>query len=77
MFLGREALEDHSQLPKKAALGRLQAFRMYGGIGMSASSLHRESTDWKNTTHYNIVQVRKEAFLYTHTLVLLRIWIAP
>ena len=28
-----------------AALGRLQAFRMYGGIGMSVSSLHRESTD--------------------------------
>ena len=28
-----------------AALGRLLAFRMYGGIGMSASSLHRESTD--------------------------------
>ena len=28
-----------------AELGRLQAFRMYGGIGMSASSLHRESTD--------------------------------
>ena len=28
-----------------AALGRLQAYRMYGGIGMSASSLHRESTD--------------------------------
>ena len=27
------------------ALGRLQAFRMYGGIGMSVSSLHRESTD--------------------------------
>ena len=48
MFLGREALEDHSQLLKRltnAALGRLQAFRMYGGIGMSASSLHRESTD--------------------------------
>ena len=30
---------------KRLALGRLQAFRMYGGIGMSASSLHRESTD--------------------------------
>ena len=49
MFLGRETLENHSQLPKKAnkinaALRRLQAFRMYGGIGMSASSLHREST---------------------------------
>ena len=28
-----------------AELGWLQAFRMYGGIGMSASSLHRESTD--------------------------------
>ena len=39
---------DQSQIPKKltnAAFGRLQAFRMYGGIGMSASSLHRESTD--------------------------------
>ena len=33
-------LNSHS-----VALGRLQAFRMYGGIGMSASSLHRESTD--------------------------------
>ena len=28
-----------------AALGWLLAFCMYGGIGMSASSLHRESTD--------------------------------
>ena len=30
-----------------AVLGWFQAFRtcMYGGIGMSASSLHRESTD--------------------------------
>ena len=48
MFLGRETLEDHSQLPKKAnkcSVWGLQAFRMYGGIGMSASSLHRESTD--------------------------------
>ena len=48
MFLGREALEEHSQLLKRltnTALARLQAFRMYGGIGMSASSLHRESTD--------------------------------
>ena len=46
MFLGRETLEDHSQLPKKAKRwGWLQAFCMYGGIGMSASSLHRESTD--------------------------------
>ena len=48
MFLGREALEDHSQLPKKAykcSVGAVIAFRMYGGIGMSASSLHRESID--------------------------------
>ena len=28
-----------------AALGRVQAFRMCGSIGMSTSSLHRESTD--------------------------------
>ena len=38
-----------------AAFGWLQAFRMYGGIGMSASSLHRESTDslislWDSST---------------------------
>ena len=48
VFLGRETLEDHSQLLKKlinAGLGRLLAFRIYGGIGMSASSLHRESID--------------------------------
>ena len=49
MFLGKETLEAHSQLPKKAyisaAFGRLQAFRMYGGLSMSAPSLHRESTD--------------------------------
>ena len=46
MFLGREALEDHIQLPKKAnrcSVGAVAS--MYGGIGMSASSLHRESTD--------------------------------
>ena len=40
MFLGRETLEDHSQLPKNAVLGRLQAFCKYGGIGMSTSSQH-------------------------------------
>ena len=28
-----------------AAFGRLQAFRIYGNIGMSAPSLHRESTN--------------------------------
>ena len=28
-----------------AVFGRLQAFYMYGGLGMSAPSLHRESTD--------------------------------
>ena len=48
MFLGREALEDHSQIPKKAnkcSVGAVISFRMHGGIRMSASSLHRESTD--------------------------------
>ena len=45
-------MEKHSRITvsylkrlTNAAFGRLQAFRMYGGIGMSASSLHRESTD--------------------------------
>ena len=62
--LGREILEDHSQLPKKANKcsvgggggggGRgVQAFPMYGGICMSASSLHRESTDSLILTLYN------------------------
>ena len=39
---------DHSQIPTRltnAAFGRLQAFCMYGGIGMSTPSLHGESTD--------------------------------
>ena len=30
---------------KSSRLGRVQAFSMYGGLGMSAPSLHRESTD--------------------------------
>ena len=30
---------------KSSRLGRAQAFPMYGGLGMSAPSLHRESTD--------------------------------
>ena len=46
--LGRETLQDHSQLPKKAnkcSVGAVVSFsHMYGGIymyiGMSASSLH-------------------------------------
>ena len=45
MFLGREALKDHSQLPKKANKCSVGAVISYGGIDMFASSLHRESTD--------------------------------
>ena len=30
---------------KASRLGRVQAFPMYGGLGMSGPSLHRESTD--------------------------------
>ena len=30
---------------KSSRLGRVQAFPMYGGLGMSAPSLHRVSTD--------------------------------
>ena len=30
---------------KSSRLGRVQDFPMYGGLGMSAPSLHRESTD--------------------------------
>ena len=30
---------------KSSRLGRVQAFPMYGGLGMSAPSLYRESTD--------------------------------
>ena len=43
-----------------AVLGRLQAFRMYGGIGMSASSLHRESTDSLIITQYSKLNVITE-----------------
>ena len=30
---------------QSSRLGRVQAFPMYGGLGMSVPSLHRESTD--------------------------------
>ena len=30
---------------KSSRLGHVQAFSMYGGLGMSVPSLHRESTD--------------------------------
>ena len=35
----------HLKRLKSSRLGRVQAFPMYGGLGMSAPSLHRESTD--------------------------------
>ena len=37
-----------------ATFGRLQAFLLYGGLGISTSSLHRESTD--SLIHYTIAQ---------------------
>ena len=42
-----------------AVLGRLQAFLMYGGIGMSALSLHRESTDTLINAHVKTFGVEK------------------
>ena len=33
------------RLTNPQALGRMQAFSMYGGLGISAPSLRRESTD--------------------------------
>ena len=58
MFLGRKTLENHYlKRLTNAAFGRLQAFRMYGGMGMSASSLHRESTD-------SLILGNKRPFLY-------------
>ena len=46
MLLDIELLEHNDYLPKKASMfGSVQAFPMYGGLGMSTPSLHRESTD--------------------------------
>ena len=47
MFLGIETLQEHRQIhvPYNPAFKGLQAFRMYGGIGMPEPYLHRESTD--------------------------------
>ena len=39
----------HLKRLKSSRLRRVQAFPMYGGLGMSASSLHRESTDSLDT----------------------------
>ena len=46
MLLDKELLEHNDYLSKKASMfGSVQAFPMYGGLGMSTPSLHRESTD--------------------------------
>ena len=45
MLLGTETLEDHCEIRKKIR-SVWEAFHLYGGKGVSASSLHRESTDF-------------------------------
>ena len=45
----------HLKRLKSSRLGRVQAFPMYGGLGMSAPSLHRESTDSLIPFHLAIV----------------------
>ena len=42
---------------KSSRLGRVQAFPMYGGLGMSAPSLHRESTDSLMVVYMNILMM--------------------
>ena len=45
MLLDIELLEHNDYLPKKDSMfGSVLAFPMYGGLGMSTPSLHREST---------------------------------
>ena len=67
---------DHSQIPKKAykcSVWAVEAFRMYGGIGMSASSLHRESTDSLIQCIYIYVHVHVYAMfviMYIHVQIL-------
>ena len=48
MSLGRESLANHDHTPKRlksSKFVRVKAFPMHGGMGVSAPSLHRESTD--------------------------------
>ena len=45
MSLGTESLVNHDHIPKTSKFVRVKAFPMYGGLGMSAPSLHRQSTD--------------------------------
>ena len=41
-----ELVEHNDYLPKKASVfGSVQAFPIYGGLGMSTPALHREPTD--------------------------------
>ena len=43
--MGRESLANHLKRLKSSKFVCVKAFPMYGGIGVSAPSLHRESTD--------------------------------
>ena len=85
MFLGRETLEDHSQLPKKAnkcSVGAVASFSyVWRRIGMSASSLHRESiyrlSDYTSQVVvtfcvydvFNVVRVESVGYAGTHLLL--------
>ena len=49
---------------KSSKFVRVKAFPMYGGIGVSAPSLHRESTDSLIPFHKTDMAVIKSAELY-------------
>ena len=67
MLLGRESLANHDHIPKKALnpqFVRVKAFPMYGGIGVSAPSLHRESTDSDDQSQ-RLLSLHQDSLLYT------------
>ena len=60
----RESLANHDHIPKRlksSKFVRVKAFPMYGGIGVSAPSLHRESTDSLIILLYLSMRLKKEA----------------
>ena len=70
MSLGRESLANYDHMPKRLKSSKfvhVKSFPMYGGIGVSAPSLHRESTDSLILTYVYI-------YMYTYMYGYIAVW---
>ena len=69
--LGRESLAKYLTRLKSSKFVRVKAFPMYGSIGVSAPSLHRESTDSLIEPYFstdNVILTMSSTFMMLRTV---------